>query len=186
MKIKFILSLQIFIIFAFNSCLQRDINLSDFSWDTSIDQIVQVIGKPNETESSYGIIMNTYKNLKFHSYDAILTFIFLEEKLVGGFYDINSSNQMKSENNDRNYYINVYNNLMRILIGEHGNPLESKEIPNLNMGNERGKDALLRMEMPIYSAWYSNGITTTLVFQYQGYWSIQYSMFTQKFLDSQN
>jgi hypothetical protein len=109
----------------------------------------------------------------------------MDDKLVGGTYDINSSNQIKSEKNDREHYIGVYKNLKNNLIKKYGNPLDSKEMPLLNMGNERGKDALLRMEMPIYSAWYVDDTTITLVFQYQGYWSVMYSMLTQKFLDSQ-
>jgi hypothetical protein len=109
----------------------------------------------------------------------------MNDKLVGGTYDVNSSLRIKSEKFDRNYYINTYNNIKNNLIKEYGNPLDSKEIPLLNMGNEKGKDVLLRTEMPVYSTWYSDGTMITLVFQYKGNWTILYSMFTQEFLDSQ-
>ncbi|MDR2942584.1 MAG: hypothetical protein LBV17_08345 [Treponema sp.] len=184
-KLKYLIILSLLIFCGFNSCIQEDIRLSDFSWDTDIDQIIRKLGKPKETENANGIIFNTYRT-KYYSYDADVIFIFMDNKLVGGSYDINSSSQIKSEKNDRNYYISVYNNIKNNLIKEYGNPIDSKDIPVLDMGNERGKDALLKMEMPIYSVWHSNDTVITLVFKYEGYWQIMHSIFTEKFLESQN
>jgi len=169
---------------------QENIGISGFSWGTKDAQIRNSLGRFNENEKEGGLVIYTYWNKKTYSYNADLSFIFINNELVGGAYDINSCHRIRPGKYDSNYYINAYSDLKHKLTNEYGTPIASNDFPKVYLelpsnAPQRTKDLILKSKMPYYTVWnLDDGTAVTLVFDYDSDWTLLYSYASKRLLES--
>jgi len=180
--------ITLFLCCVFSVFSQNTFKFAGFSWGTNVSYIENNNGRPNETETENGLLMFTYWGKKVYTYDTDITFIFIDNELVGGAYDINACHRIRPGKYDSKYYYNAYYDLKNKLTSEYGNPINSNEVSKINGQSfdslsQRTQEILLKGSMPIYSVWETNGTMITLVFEYDSDWTLLYSFSSNKLLE---